>query len=209
MRVKTFFLACSLLLVACSGAPEQDSGTDFVPNDAPPSGPEGETGGEAPTDSEGDGDGEVTEERGEEAPKAKTFVGTLEATPVAAYGGAPHCKYEVTLKAVEINIATKDSGDIESATVKNAVIEQAIKCQYRPHDPTSQSFTLESSAKTENGWHIEFTGDAKNKPATALTADIVKNGDSYDAKLTWQRTDQKAPLDWKVRATVPLAAAVD
>lgn len=207
MRLQTWLVTCSLLLAACA-APQSAGRKDIVRNDSTDTG-SSEDDLTATEDSDDQGEGDETTERAAGEPKAKTFVGTLEATPLVEFGGDPYCKYNVTLKAVELKVGTSAAGEIETATVKDVVVEQAIQCPHGPMSPAKQAFDLKTSTKTENGWTIEFKGSAENKPETALVVDIVKNGDDFDAALSWTRTDQKAPLAWKVSANVPLAANIE
>lgn len=209
-----------LLLAACSGAPQDN------PPDYEVSGGDTKTPAPVPTTNAAEDDGppseppaaaESTEEADPQAdpapappsppPPTKPYAGMTKAAPKASFGGSPFCRYEMTIKDIAMDVGFLESGDLVAATVKDTAVEAAIQCPHAPMAPSNQLFTFKKATKTENnGWKIEFTGDAKNRPATALVAVLAPRLDGYETTLTWKRTDQEGPLAWTVRGKLPLAA---
>jgi hypothetical protein len=138
--------------------------------------------------------------------KARHFAGTLAATPPSDFGGSPYCKYKMTLKQIEIDVTIDGAGDPANASVTDLAVEETVPpCTFAPTPASIQKFTLASSSKLPaGGLHLELSGDPGNKTATALLLEGDFAGDTVQATLEWHRTDQPAPLDWRVTTTIPL-----
>jgi hypothetical protein len=211
-------LLVGLALSACSSRPEV--GPDYQVGSGTPSGGSGES---PPPDEGSPSPGNVvTEDSGPSDPDAGPgkppppidFTGALAATAKVPFGGSPYCNYDVTLKQVAVDVHLLASGDVADATVTDTMVEDAPGCQYPPQNPSNQSFAFASSEKIAGGVKVTFTGAQDNKPATALVMTITTSppdagadaasADGYPATLTWNRTDQPAPLAWKVTAKITL-----
>lgn len=136
----------------------------------------------------------------------KTFKGSLATTKTVRFGGDPYCEYTMTIKQIEIEILFLENGEVGLARVRNQAVETSVPpCPHPPMDPSSHDYALKGATKTATGVSITLVGATSNRPDTSLVLDLVTKGDGFDAAATWKRLDQKAPLDWVVNATVPLA----
>ena len=137
---------------------------------------------------------------------ATTFVGTLDATPPVPFGGAPYCKYTVTMKNIDIEVSIVPGGQVIGATVKNTRVEATVPpCTFPPSNPSDQSFAFTTLTQLPNGDELAFSGARpRTTPATTLTLDITPAGTTYKATAHWHRTDQDTILDWTVSSTVTL-----
>jgi hypothetical protein len=136
----------------------------------------------------------------------KTYKGTLATTKTVKFGGSPYCEYTITIKEIGIEILQLEDGRIALARVRNVAVETSVPpCPHPPMDPSNHDYALASATKTASGITVKFVGAASNRPNTSLVIDLVQKGDGFDAAAEWKRIDQKAPLDWLVTATIPLA----
>lgn len=195
--MRALFVLLASIALGCSGAPSGDA-PDYeidytAKRPAAPSDPESEPEGE-------------TKGPSDPAKPPSVFRASLAATTKVSFGGAPYCRYEVTLRSVSIEVSIAEGGAVTAALVKDTVVEAAPGCATPPMKPAPQVFTLASSTATTTGTHLEFTGAAENQPKTTLTLDLVsKIGGGYDATARWKRIDQKAPLDWLITSRMVLA----
>jgi hypothetical protein len=136
------------------------------------------------------------------------YQGTLNDSGQVTFGPSGACTYKVAMKFIMVTLWVGETGQIKAAEVRNTW-EQANLGTCPEASPPSKSHeyslkTNESpSAATQK---LTFTGKAENSPKTALTADVTKNGDRYDAALTWVRDDgATGDLVWTVKAKVTVA----
>lgn len=137
---------------------------------------------------------------------ARSFTGTLAATKPAAFGGGSFCNYRLTMKSVEVSVNATATGEITNATVTSLAVEETVPpCTYTPVPPNIHKYYLASSSKLPGGGsHLELAMDPLNRTEATLVLEGDFSTDALDAALEWHRTDQKAPLDWRVTTTVPL-----
>lgn len=138
--------------------------------------------------------------------QARRFVGTLAATKPADFGGPPYCKYRITMKTVDVAVTVTEAGDIANASVSSLAFEETLPpCTYEPVAPNVHKYYLASSLKLPSGGsHLELARDPLNRPEASLVLEGDFRTDTVKAALEWHRTDQKAPLDWRVTTTVTL-----
>lgn len=138
--------------------------------------------------------------------QGRPFTGTLAATKAATFGGGSFCNYRLTMKSVEVAVRATTTGEITNATVTSLAVEEAVPpCTYTPVPPNLHKYYLASSSKLPGGGsHLELVMDPLNRTAATLVVEGDFSTDSVNAALEWHRTDQKAPLDWRVTTTVPL-----
>jgi hypothetical protein len=142
----------------------------------------------------------------EPSASSKTYKGTLATTKTVKFGGSPYCEYTITIKEIAIEILQLEDGTIGLARVRNVAVETSVPpCPHPPMDPSNHDYALSSATKTASGITVKFVGAGSNRPNTSLVIDLAQKGDGFDAAAQWKRIDQKAPLDWLVSATIPLA----
>ena len=139
-------------------------------------------------------------------PLARRFTGTLAASAPASFGGSPYCSYKMTLKQIDIDLTLSEAGLATSGLVKDIAFEEAVPpCPNAAMAPTMNQYSLARSSKLASGaLHVELTGFAQNRPTTTLVVEGTFTSDHVSATAEWHRTDQNPPLDWRVKATVPL-----
>ncbi|MBX3207486.1 MAG: hypothetical protein KF764_20730 [Labilithrix sp.] len=138
---------------------------------------------------------------------ATTFKGKLATTTAVTFGGTPYCEYSMKLEDIVIEIAALDSGELIGAAVKDRAVEAAAPpCPHAPMAPSQQAFALSTVTPNAAGSTLAFVGAKDNRPETALVIELTRVGVTYQAAAEWRRTDQPAPLDWAVKATLTLAA---
>lgn len=141
-------------------------------------------------------------------PDSVRWTGTLATTKTVEFGGSPYCKYRVTLKQIEIDVTMKKTGEVVNALVKNVAVEESVPpCTFPPQPPNAHQYSLGSSKPAPTGLQLDFAPFATNKPKATLVMVGPLDGASPSAtvSLEWHRTDQPAPLDWRVTAVVPVA----
>ena len=136
----------------------------------------------------------------------KTYHALLDQTNAVSFGGAPYCKYTITLKQLDVAIAIQPSGRVSSAIVQDLNVEAVVPpCPYSPSPPSIANYSLDSAKPVTGGTELTFKGAMANTPAVALTAMLLSSGSVYSAQLGFMRTDQAAILNWSVAVQVTLA----
>jgi hypothetical protein len=142
---------------------------------------------------------------------AVTFGGT-------SARGTVYCKYTITLRQLDLQLAILPSGQVTSGHVQDLNIE-AVVPSMPPTTPFVCSATspgsiapniamyqLATATTGTGGLRLTFQGGPENKPPAALVIDLTKVGSLYSAKLTFQRNDGLDPVfEWMVATTVPLS----
>jgi hypothetical protein len=173
---------------------------------------DGTQGSPAPGDVVTD-DAGTSEAGPQKPPPPIAYAGALATTAKVPFGGPPYCKYNVTLKNVTVDVQLLATGEIADATVTDLMVEEAVSCPHPPANPNNQSFAFDSAQKTADGVKVTFKGASTNSPKTSLVMTVTTSpadggvdggSDGYPADLTWTRTDEPAPLAWKVNAKVSL-----
>ncbi|MDB4935949.1 MAG: hypothetical protein JWP87_2921 [Labilithrix sp.] len=138
--------------------------------------------------------------------KTRRFTGTLAATMPTAFGGSPYCDYKITLKQIDVDVTLDEAGRPVSASISDLALEESVPpCTLEPAPPNIHKFSLASSVPLPSGGlHLELSPDPANFPVAALILEGNFASDSVEAALEWHRTDQDAPLDWRVQTTMPL-----
>jgi len=143
--------------------------------------------------------------------------------PMLTFGGTdalgtPHCKYTITMKQLDVQLAILPSGQVTSGRVQDLNVE-AVVLSMPPTTPfvctatnpmpiaaNIATYDLATTAAGTGGLTLTFQGGASNMPPAALVIDLTKVGSLYSAKLTFQRNDGLDPVfEWMVATTVPLA----
>jgi hypothetical protein len=134
------------------------------------------------------------------------FTGSLAATPPSDFGGSPYCKYKITLKQIDVDLSFDGAGEVIGGSVKNLALEESVPpCPNGAVPANIHTYTASSATKTASGGvHIVLGPDPDNQPKASLVVDGDFRGGTAQAALEWHRTDQNAPLDWRVKATIPL-----
>jgi hypothetical protein len=134
------------------------------------------------------------------------FTGSLAATAPSDFGGSPYCKYRITLKQIDVDIAFDGAGEVIGGSVSNLAVEESVPpCPNGAVPPNIHKYTAASAGKLPSGGvHIVLGPDPENQPKASLVLDGDFRGGTAQASLEWHRTDQNAPLDWRVTAKIPL-----
>lgn len=145
-----------------------------------------------------------------DAPAAPiSYHGTLAATSPVMFGGGPppKCTYTATLKQLDVTLGILASGQVMTGQVQDLYVEGVVtQCEFTPADPSITNFTFRSATPGTGGMTLAFDEKAGDKPGAALVIALTTAGASYQAQMTFHRTDLGPPFDWIVNATVPLAA---
>ena len=106
-------------------------------------------------------------------PDARRFTGTLAATTPTDFGGAPYCKYRITLKQIDVDVTVDGAGRAVAAYAKDVAVEEAVPpCPNPPMPPKTNEYSLTASSKLPSGaLHIDLVGYAPNQPNTTLFLD--------------------------------------
>jgi hypothetical protein len=157
--------------------------------------------------SHADGSGGQPDSTLPDAPMPVTYHGGP-VTQTAPFGGVVYCKYTITLKDVTLDLDILPSGQLITGTVKGANVEGgAANCPLPFIPPNMASYTLQSAVPNGATTKLTFQGASGNVPRASLVVDLSRNGASYLAMMTFQRTDQVPELNWKVVVpALPVAA---
>jgi hypothetical protein len=133
-------------------------------------------------------------------------------------GGTAYCKYTITLKQLDLQLAILPSGQVTSAHVQDLNLEAVVPsmppttpfvCTATNPMPIAANiamYQLATTAAGTGGLTLTFQGGASNMPPATLVIDLTKVGSLYSAKLTFHRNDRLDPVfEWMVTTTVPLA----
>ena len=141
-------------------------------------------------------------------PESRRWTGTRATTIATLFGGSPYCQYRVTLKQIEVDITVQKTGEVIAANVKNVVTEESVPpCTYAPQAPNNHGYSFSKASRLASGAvRIELAPYPTNRPQGTLVIEGTLDGNDATASptLEWHRTDQPAPLDWRVKASVPL-----
>jgi hypothetical protein len=144
--------------------------------------------------------------------------------PLVTFGGTSpvtntqYCKYTITLKQLDLQLAILPSGQVTSGHVQDLNVEAVVPSMppttpfvCSETDPGSipaniAMYQLATATAGTGGMTLTFQGGASNMPPATLVATLTKVGSLYSAKLTFHRSDGLDPVfEWTVTATVPLA----
>jgi hypothetical protein len=142
-------------------------------------------------------------------PDGNSYKGTMSQTQPVMFGGGPKnfCKYTITLKQLEIDLAILPSKQVSSGRVQDLNVETTdASCPNAVIPANIASYTLVSSTPLGGGESLVFQGGPNNAPAASLVATLAPAGSGYTATLTFHRTDTpEAVLAWTVTATITLS----
>lgn len=152
-------------------------------------------------------------------PGAVTWRNQPADVPLVTFGGGTNfCKYTITLRQLDVQLAILPSGQVTSGRVQDLNVEAVV-----PSSPPTTPFVctatnpgsipaniaiyqLATTAATAGGLTLTFQGEASNMPPASLVIVLTKVSSLYSAKLTFHRSDGLDPVfEWLVSATVPLA----
>jgi hypothetical protein len=139
---------------------------------------------------------------------ATTYRGTLDQTSPVTFGGDPYCSYTITLKQLDVELGILPSShQVTTGRVQDLNLEASLPpCTLPTIPPGIATYTLASAAPSATGTKLTFQGAADNAPVASLGINLSPSGSTYQATLTFQRTDSEALLNWSVIATIPLTA---
>jgi hypothetical protein len=133
------------------------------------------------------------------------YRGTLAATAAVEFGGGGFCKYTMTLKQIEVEVAISTTGQITAASTTNLTGEATVPpCDFAPDGPHIQKFALKSATPVGSATMLVMQGAADNTPQASLAITLTPGGGAFTAAARWTRTDQQPPLNWTVTASLTL-----
>jgi hypothetical protein len=137
-----------------------------------------------------------------------TYRGAVSQTmPPVMFGGgpAPACTYTATLKQLDVQLGILPSGKVTSGQVQALYVEGVVTtCMYAPADPSIMNYTFASAAPSANGMTLSFQEKAGDHPGSSLAVALSSSGATYQAQLTFHRTDLGPPLTWTIVTTTTL-----
>jgi hypothetical protein len=141
-----------------------------------------------------------------DAPVAQTYHGAVSASTPVAFGGAPECSYTVTLRQTDIQLGILPSGQVTRGQVQT-LYDEAITstCGHPPASPTISNYTFASATASGIGMTLTFPEKPGDKPGASLVIALSAPGATYQAQLTFHRTDQGGVLAWTVTMSATLA----
>lgn len=135
--------------------------------------------------------------------------------------GTIYCKYTITLKQLDVQLAILPSGQVTSGHVQDLNVEAVVPsmppttpfvCSATDPMPIPANIAMYQLATTTagtGGLTLTFQNGASNMPPAVLAIELTKVSSMYSAKLTFQRNDGNDVVDpvfeWMVTTTVPLA----
>ena len=138
-------------------------------------------------------------------PQSVTWSGSLAKTGKASFGGDPYCNYEVVLSNVKVDLTLSSDRTIASGAITWTATETTVPpCSFAPQAPSQNGATPiagKTGALANGGFHVELAPGATNHPPTTL---VIESNAGGEATVEWHRSDQPAPLDWRIRSTIPL-----
>lgn len=142
---------------------------------------------------------------------AVTFGGT-------SADGTQYCKYTITLRQVDLQLAILPSGQVTSGHVQDLNVEAVVPsappttpfvCTATNPPPIPANiamYQLATATAGSGGMTLTFQGGTSNAPPATLVVLLTRVGSLYSAKLTFHRNDGIDPIfEWTVTTTVPLA----
>lgn len=158
------------------------------------------------------------------APGAVTWRNQPADVPAMMFGGASatgtqYCKYTITLKQLDVQLAILPSGQVTSGHVQDLNVEAVVPSMppatpfvCSATDPGSipaniAMYQLATSTAGTGSQTLTFQGGASNMPPATLVINLTKVGSLYSATLMFQRNDGLDPVfEWMVTAAmIPLA----
>jgi hypothetical protein len=135
-----------------------------------------------------------------DGPVARTHHAMVLVSPTVSFGGAPECSYTVTLRQTDVQLAILPSGQVTSGQVQTLYDEQITgTCGHPPASPTISHYTFASAAATTTGgMALTFQEKTGDKPGASLVLGLSLSGGTYQAQLTFRRTDLGGVLAWTV-----------
>lgn len=143
---------------------------------------------------------------GPDAPPGSTvYRGTLAATAATPFGGNPYCNYTMTLRDLETELALSTTGAVVGGSAQAISVEATVPpCPNPPIPPRLLKFTFGTATPIGGAIMVVLTGAATNDPRASLSMTVTPSGGALSAVSRWTRTDQPAPLDWSVTASLTL-----
>ena len=141
-----------------------------------------------------------------DAPPARIFHGMVPQTSPVTFGNDP-CIYTATLRQTDVQIGILPSGQVTGGQVQT-LYQEAItsaNCPFTPADPTISNYTFASAAAGGSGMTLTFQEKPGDTPGATLVIGLSKVGATYQAQLTFHRTDLTDVLNWTVMMTATLA----
>lgn len=136
-----------------------------------------------------------------------TFRGTMTATPTVAFGGTPFCNYTITMRDLQLTLGIRPTGEVQFGTF-TAVNEEGkdTACTAGVIPRNTASYTLSRVTPIQGGYTLAFRFISGDPPAE-LVVTLTPMGATYRAAMAFHRSNQTAPLDWRVSTTLTLNVA--
>jgi hypothetical protein len=117
----------------------------------------------------------------------------------AQFGGAPYCKYSVTLKNPQITATADERGSIASASLALIMVEDVVPpCQFAPLGTKRHNYTGSGAIDGTGAVSLSFVPANDNMPkATATFSGTIVDG-RLVGTLSVRRSDQSGNLAWTV-----------
>ena len=151
--------------------------------------------------------GAVTE-AAPDGPPVSGYRGMLDATAPVQFGGDPYCTYTMVLRQIEIVLSIAGEDRVVDGQAQNLTVEEVIPttppCPFPPSPPSIHRYRFSSSSAVQDTVTVVFAADPSNTPLGTLVLEVTPSGPGYQASFDYHRTDQPAPLDWRVTGEVSL-----
>lgn len=137
------------------------------------------------------------------------YTARVEKTPDVTFGGPgpAFCVYTMSLEQLTVELSIRSTGEVVGGRVQNLNVEgQVAVCDQPPNRAVTAIYDFELSSPTDAGANIMFKGADANETKVSLSAAVSRNGNGYNAALTFHRIDLGPPFDWTVVVTAPLVA---
>lgn len=152
-------------------------------------------------------DGPVDAVAGSEQLAPVAYTTRVEMTPEVTFGGpaGQFCVFTMSLQQMTIDLNVRPTGEVISGRVQNINVEGLIGgCSAPANRPVIAVYDFQSFTPTAAGANIVFKGADANETKVDLIGTVSRNGNGYNAVLTFHRVDLPPPLDWTVVVTAPM-----
>lgn len=139
---------------------------------------------------------------------AGSWLGSVASSPTTPFGGLPYCEYSITLSDVRVTFDVSAALVVSNAVVTLTATERTVpSCPFQSVIPPNRhTYSLSSQQTTSGSVQLNFAPASANAPSATLEmpATLDASGATMSARLLFHRSDQPAPLDWRVNITTTL-----
>jgi hypothetical protein len=137
------------------------------------------------------------------------YIGQLPMTSTTPFGGAPFCKYTVTMKPVVIDVSIDEMMNLKWMVVDNTMIEALVGTCGAPALPaTLEGYEYPGDPQppqTGGTYAPTLNALAANSPTATIAVTLTpESTTSFASTIRWHRTDAAALLDWTVNTPGPV-----